>query len=145
VLLNERYLFCGETLLCRGLPVPDVTCPGGHDWARLLHASVQRLALLPDDTFVFPGRFTTPADVDAEKGVQARLGDMRETETLTLADEGEEAFVERVMELQPESWGDVHLEILRINARQRGADDESEITRLEAGAGGFDLPVESAA
>jgi hypothetical protein len=111
----------------------------------MLHASVQRLALLPDGTFVFPGRFTTPGDVDGEKGVQARLGDMRRTETLTLADEGEEAFVERVMELQAESWGDVHVEILRINARQRQAEDEAEVTRLEAGAGGFDLPVEGAA
>jgi glyoxylase-like metal-dependent hydrolase (beta-lactamase superfamily II) len=77
-LLNEQYLFTGDTLFLNAVGRPDLEANEveAKTRAHWLYASLRRLLQLPQDTVVLPGHTSTPVAFDG-KPLMARLEEVR--------------------------------------------------------------------
>ena len=64
LLLDDRYLFCGDSLFLHSIARPDL---GGNAaaWAPLHTRSLRRLLALPDSITILPGHFSSLAETHA--------------------------------------------------------------------------------
>ena len=129
-LLNDRYLFTGDTLFLSGVGRPDLHADPAEarPRAHLLFASLLRLRTLPSDTLLLPGHASQPIAFDrvalAEPvgSVFARLADWFSSE---------HGFVERLLARIPP----VPLNFARIvELNEAGAPPPADSAELEAGA-----------
>jgi glyoxylase-like metal-dependent hydrolase (beta-lactamase superfamily II) len=77
LLLDDRVLFSGDTLVANGIGRPDL---GGQldEWGRALHRSLRQLvATLSDRALVLPAHFASPLEASPDGVVCARLGELR--------------------------------------------------------------------
>ncbi len=78
-LVNDRYLFAGDSIFINSISRPDL---GGHteEWANLQYDSIfGRLLRLPDDTIVLPGHFSMQNEAELDGGFYQSLGKLRQT------------------------------------------------------------------
>lgn len=131
-LVDDRFLFTGDTLFVESVGRPDLESAGGRDEvrrrARTLHGSLARLTGLGADVVVLPGHAGGPVPFDGEP-IAAPLGEVRKRTHLLGLDE--DAFVERLLERIPPTPPN-HAEIVELN--EEGAYPEAELEELEAGA-----------
>ncbi len=114
-LLDERYLFTGDSIFIESISRPDL---GGHGdtWAPIHFASLRRLLELPDDTLVMPGHFASLAEEGDNGLFAAQLGGLRQRNGgLAMAAGGEEEFVAYILASLPK-FPDEYIEIKRVNA-----------------------------
>ena len=114
-LLDERYLFAGDSIFIESIARPDLG-GRGDTWAPLHYGSLRRLLELPDETLVLPGHFAGLAE-EGENGLfAAPLGDLRQrNEGLVMAAGAEQEFVAYILASLPE-YPDEYVEIKRVNA-----------------------------
>jgi glyoxylase-like metal-dependent hydrolase (beta-lactamase superfamily II)/rhodanese-related sulfurtransferase len=114
-LLDERYLFTGDSIFIESIARPDL---GGHGdtWAPIHFASLRRLLELSDETLVLPGHFAGLAE-GGESGLFAEpLGDLRRRNAgLRMAAGSEEEFVDYILASLPK-FPPEYVEIKRVNA-----------------------------
>ena len=114
-LLDEKYLFTGDSIFIESIARPDL---GGHGdtWAPLHYHSLRRLLALDDETVVLPAHFSSFKE-DSPGGLFAQsLGDLRQkNEGLVMADKSEEEFVGYILGSLPK-FPDEYVEIKRVNA-----------------------------
>jgi hypothetical protein len=96
--------------------------------ARRLHASLDDLLALPDETLVCPGHRGETTDPAPDGTYTARLGELRDREVLSLS---REAFIETLHEDVPPRPAN-HEAIVATNLGQRHPDDD-EAFELELG------------
>jgi glyoxylase-like metal-dependent hydrolase (beta-lactamase superfamily II) len=121
----------GDTLFLDSVGRPDLksgTDQETRERARLLHASLQRLAALPGETIILPCHTSKPVAFDG-RALSATLAQVRER-TAELLGLGEAAFVEQVVARTPPPPPN-HVEIVRLNEAGEFPDDPGA---LEAGA-----------
>ena len=130
-LLDDRYLFTGDSIFIESIARPDL---GGHGdtWAPIHYASLRRLLELPDDTLVMPGHFASLAE-EGENGLfAAPLGELRgRNEGLRMAAGDEQAFVDYILASLPK-FPEEYVEIKRVNAGLVEV-KESKASELELG------------
>jgi glyoxylase-like metal-dependent hydrolase (beta-lactamase superfamily II) len=114
-LLDERYLFTGDSIFIESISRPDL---GGHGdtWAPIHFASLRRLLGMPDETLVMPGHFASLAEQGENGLFAARLGDLRQrNDGLVKAAGAEEEFVAYILASLPK-FPEEYVEIKRVNA-----------------------------
>jgi len=130
-LLDERYLFTGDSIFIESIARPDL---GGHGdtWAPIHFASLRRLLELPDDTLVMPGHFASLAEEGDNGLFAARLGELRQSnDGLVKAAGAEEEFVAYILASLPK-FPEEYIEIKRVNAGLAEA-KEAKASELELG------------
>ena len=129
-LLDERTLFTGDTLFLAAVGRPDLeaTTEQSRRRAHMLHASLQRLVALPQETVVLPAHTSAPVAFDG-RPLSATLWEVRER--IPLLREPEEAFVSQVLARIPPAPPNHH-RIVALN--EAGTLPDGDPTELEAGA-----------
>ena len=141
-LLDDRYLFSGDTIFVESIARPDL---GGRaeTWTPLYYRSLRRLADLPDATLVLPGHFSRPHEADQRGRVVARLGELkRSNEGLKALEAGERAFFDFIMARLPE-FPPQYVDIKRVNTGLLRPSAE-QATELELGRNVCALAEEAA-
>jgi glyoxylase-like metal-dependent hydrolase (beta-lactamase superfamily II) len=129
-LLEDAAAFTGDTLFLAGVGRPDLEGGTREELAtraRLLHASISRLLLLPEAVLVLPGHASEPIPFD-RRLLATTVGTIRDTVRLARLEPNE--FVEAVLTRIPPNPPN-HSLIIEFNERGELPDDPSE---LEAGA-----------
>jgi len=129
-LLDDAGAFTGDTLFLAGVGRPDLEGGTREELAmraRLLHASISRLLLLPDAVLVLPGHASEPIPFD-RKLLATRVATIRDTVRLARLEADE--FVEVVLARIPPNPPN-HSRIIEFNERGELPADPGE---LEAGA-----------
>ena len=114
-LLDDRYLFTGDSIFIESIARPDL---GGHGdtWAPIHYASLNRLLEMSDDTLVMPGHFASLAEEGDNGLFAAKLGDLRrQNDGLVKAAGSEEDFVAYILASLPK-FPEEYVEIKRVNA-----------------------------
>jgi glyoxylase-like metal-dependent hydrolase (beta-lactamase superfamily II) len=130
-LLNESYVFTGDSIFINSIARPDL---GGHGetWAGLHYHSLRRLLDLPDTTVVLPGHFSSPREANVDGCFMASLGELKEkNDGLRMTQASEEAFVQYILGSLPE-FPPQYVEIKRVNAGLLVIDEE-KASELELG------------
>jgi glyoxylase-like metal-dependent hydrolase (beta-lactamase superfamily II) len=128
-LVDGEALLTGDTLFTGAVGRPDLEAEGREEArARQLHASLERLLGLDDDVTVLPAHADRPPAFDDELHA-ARLAAV--ADRVDLLGLGEDAFVERILEMLPETPPN-HETIVDHNRRARTP--EADLADLEAGA-----------
>lgn len=115
LLLDEGYLFSGDSIFIESIARPDL---GGHGdtWAPIHYASLRRLMELPDETLVLPGHFAGLAEERDDGLFAGTLGELRgSNDGLKMAAGDEEEFVAYILASLPD-FPDEYVEIKRVNA-----------------------------
>jgi len=131
LLLDDRYLLSGDTVLIESIGRPDL---GGRakTWVPLLYHSLQRLLALPDRTMVLPSHFGHIREADDAGCYRATLGALRShNEGLRMFDRGPEAFSAYILESLPEH-PKAYDDIRRVNTGLLQV-DETKAGELELG------------
>jgi len=128
-LLDDRFLFTGDTLFLAAVGRPDLEASAeqARRRAHLLHASLQRLVALPPDTVVLPAHTSEPVAFDGQ-AISATLRVVQERTSLLR--ETEEVFVSQILTRLPPTPPNHH-RIVALNEAGTLPDDPTE---LEAGA-----------
>lgn len=132
LLLDEQYLFPGDSIFIRSIARPDL---GGHAeaWAPLHTSSLRHLLELPEHTTVLPGHFSSLEEGDSAGLFQATLGDLkRSNESLARLQRSTDAeFGQYLIESLPKPVAE-YVEIKRINTGLISATEDDAAT-LELG------------
>ncbi len=128
-LLDEAAVFTGDTLFVNAIGRPDLKADGNEEeQARLLHASIERLLTLGEETVVLPAHCDRPLGFD-ESIEAAYLGDL--PERIGLVGLAEDRFVSEILHGLPEP-PDNHEIIVEHN--REGSVPTGRLPELEAGA-----------
>lgn len=129
-ILDEEYLFTGDTLFVNGVGRPDLKADldSTKARARLLYRSLQKLLKLPGGTIVLPGHTSKPIEFDG-KIIQRSLGEIKgSVEMLKL---NEDEFIDRVLQGIPATPPNY---VAIIEKNLRGDYSDINPVDLEAGA-----------
>ena len=129
-LLNNAFLFTGDTLFLTSIGRPDLHANAQEARARsaLLYHSLHKLLALPSETFVLPGHASQPIPFDGLP-IGARLAEIDEQVGLLHATQT--VFVESLVQRLPPTPPNYE-RITRLN--ESGLLPDHELTELEAGA-----------
>jgi glyoxylase-like metal-dependent hydrolase (beta-lactamase superfamily II)/rhodanese-related sulfurtransferase len=132
LLLEDEYLFAGDSIFIRSIARPDL---GGkaEAWAALHGRSLRRLLALPDRTVILPGHFSGLDEADESGLFAAPLGGLksRNDGLLALQKENDEGFVRYLMESLPKFMPE-YVDIKRVNTGLLSP-DEDQASTLELG------------
>jgi len=132
LLLDEQFLFPGDSIFIRSLARPDL---GGHaeEWAPLHTRSLRHLLELPEPTTVLPCHFSTLEEGDRAGLFQATLGELkRSNESLARLQGSTDAeFGQYLLESLPKPVAE-YVEIKRVNTGLVSLAEEDAAT-LELG------------
>ena len=131
LLLDDRYLFCGDTLFNTSIARPDL---GGaaKAWTPLHQASLRRLLALDGAVTVCPGHFSSGAEADAAGRFTTKIADLAaKNEGARQAQGSPEAFSAYILASLPE-FPPRYVEIKRVNLGL-SAPAEAEVSELELG------------
>ena len=130
-LLDDRYLFTGDSIFIESISRPDL---GGHGdtWAPIHYQSLSKLLELGDDVVVLPAHFSSMKE-ENENGLYAgTLGELKRTnDGLLMVQKGEEEFVEYILSSLPK-FPEEYIDIKRVNAGLLEA-GEVKASELELG------------
>jgi len=115
LILDDQYLFTGDSIFIRSIARPDL---GGKSeaWAPLHTRSLRKLLEMPEQTTVLPGHFSTLEEADTGGNFQATLCDLkRQNESLlVLQRESDDGFVRYLLDSLPKFIPE-YAEIKRVN------------------------------
>ena len=130
LVLDEEYLFPGDSIFIRSIARPDL---GGQAeaWAPLHTKSLRKLLELPEHMTVLPGHFATLEEADETGLLQATLADLkRSNESLIrLQGESDAEFVQYLMESLPKFIPE-YIEIKRVNTGLVSAADAGGLSAV---------------
>lgn len=130
-LLNDRYLFSGDSIFIESIARPDLG-GRGETWSPLHYHSLARLLELPDATVILPGHFSSPAEANADATYARTLGELKRTnEGLQMVEKGEKAFIDYLLSSLP-TFPPQYVDIKRVNAGLLHP-DEDKASELELG------------
>jgi glyoxylase-like metal-dependent hydrolase (beta-lactamase superfamily II) len=128
-LINDKYLFTGDTLFTNGVGRPDLKADADATRAKskVLYQSLQKLLTLADDITVLPGHTSEPIEFD-NKVVQTALGVLKKNVGMLKLDEGDfiNALLQRIPATPPN-----YLSIVEKNLKG----DFSDINPIDLEAG----------
>jgi glyoxylase-like metal-dependent hydrolase (beta-lactamase superfamily II)/rhodanese-related sulfurtransferase len=129
-LLDGQAVFTGDTLFLEGVGRPDLeaTAEQAQERARLLWASLQRLASLPGKTLVLPAHTSTPVAFDKEPIASTLQAITARVAALQFA---EDKFVDTILKRLPPTPPNHSVIVAHNEAGRLPAGDPTE---LEAGA-----------
>ncbi len=130
-LLDDKYLFTGDSIFINSIARPDL---GGRaeTWAPIHYRSLSRLLELPDEVVVLPGHSSSPREATESGLFQATLGELKQrNEGLLMAQRSEAEFCEYIVESLPE-FPKQYIDIKRVNTGLLEVDEE-EASELELG------------
>ena len=131
LLLDDRWLFCGDTLFNTSIARPDL---GGAAaaWTPLHQASLRRLLALDGEVTVCPGHFSSGAEGDAAGRFTAKIAELAsKNEGARRAQGPPEAFAAYILASLPE-FPPRYVEIKRVNLGL-STPGEAEVSELELG------------
>ena len=130
-LLDEKYLFTGDSIFIESIARPDLGGKGD-TWAPIHYHSLRLLLELGDDLVVLPAHFSSLKEENADGLFAATMGDLKQkNEGLLMAQKTEEEFVEYILASLPE-FPEEYIDIKRVNAGLLEA-GESKASELEMG------------
>ncbi|HYG39146.1 MAG TPA: MBL fold metallo-hydrolase [Cytophagales bacterium] len=135
-LVDEKYLFTGDTIFIDGVGRPDLKANEEQAKVRasLLYDSLHKILKLKNDTFIFPGHISKPIPFD-DKPIAGKLGDIQEeVSSLKLS---KEHFVANILAKIPPTPLN-YLRVSEINAI--GNFEGIDPKELEAGANRCAIP-----
>ena len=131
LLLDDRFLFAGDTVFIASIARPDL---GGkaEAWTPLHHASLRRLLELGPEVVVCPGHFSAAAEADARGAFTTRIGELGARNDGTRHALGDLAsFAAYILASLPE-FPPQYVEIKRVNLGL-ASPDEARVSELELG------------
>jgi glyoxylase-like metal-dependent hydrolase (beta-lactamase superfamily II) len=130
-LLDEKYLFTGDSIFIESIARPDLGGKGD-TWAPIHYASLRMLLELGDDLMILPGHFSSLKEENETGLFAATMGDLKKgNEGLVMVQKGEEDFVEYILASLPE-FPEEYIDIKRVNAGLLDV-GESKASELELG------------
>ena len=130
-LLDERYLFTGDSIFIESIARPDLG-GRGDTWAPIHYHSLRKLLELPDDVVVLPAHFSSLNEANDGGLYSETLGDLKQkNQGLLMAQKSEEEFVEYILASLPR-FPDEYIDIKRVNAGLLEV-GESKASELELG------------
>lgn len=130
-LLNNKYLFSGDSIFIQSIARPDL---GGQAaaWTILHYESLRKLLELPNDVVVLPAHFSSPQEANADQTYSASLETLKmNNEGLVMAQRSLQEFTNYILENLPQ-FPKEYIDIKRINIGLIQADDE-QASELELG------------
>jgi glyoxylase-like metal-dependent hydrolase (beta-lactamase superfamily II)/rhodanese-related sulfurtransferase len=131
-LVNDRYLFTGDSIFVVSVARPDLG-GRGQEWAPIHYESLyKKLLVLPDETLVFPAHFATASREGRPDGTfYDTLGNIKRNNPREYLSPSKEAFVEFMLSTLP-VFPPQYVDIKRVNAGLL-APDEEKAQELELG------------
>ncbi len=131
-LVNNRYLFTGDSIFIVSVARPDLG-GRGQEWAPLHYESLyKKLLTLPDETIVLPAHFATASKEEREDGTFFEtLGTVKRNNPQEYMAESKEVFVEFILSTLP-VFPPQYVDIKRVNAGLL-VPDEEKASELELG------------
>jgi glyoxylase-like metal-dependent hydrolase (beta-lactamase superfamily II)/rhodanese-related sulfurtransferase len=131
LLLNDKYLFSGDSIFLSSVSRPDL---GGKadTWTNLHYASLQKLMELPDSTLVLPAHFSSLDEANEERNFSQTLGHLKKSnEGLVMAQKSLSEFSEYILSNLPKAPPE-YIDIKRVNIGLMHV-DEQKAQELESG------------
>lgn len=132
LLLDDQYLFSGDSIFIRSIARPDL---GGkaEAWAPLHTQSLRKLMNLPDQIQVMPGHFSSLEESDDSGLAMAPIGKLKQSnDALSRLQRNSDAeFVRYLLESLPKSVPE-YVEIKRVNTGLVSPSEE-DAAKLELG------------
>ncbi len=122
-LLNDKYLFSGDSIFIQSIARPDL---GGQaaTWSILHYESLRRLLALPNDVIVLPAHFGSPQEANADGSYSAFLGTLKKSnEGLVMAQKSLPEFTDYILQNLPK-FPKEYIDIKRVNIGLLKADEE---------------------
>jgi len=130
-LLDDRYLFTGDSIFVESIARPDLG-GRGDTWAPIHYQSLRMLLELPDEMVVLPAHFSSLKEENDQGLFAAPLGELKQqNEGLLMVQKSEEEFVEYILSSLPE-FPEEYIDIKRVNAGLLEA-GEAKASELELG------------
>lgn len=129
-LLNETYLFSGDSIFINSIARPDL---GGkaETWSYLHYNSLKKLMQLKDETVVFPGHFSHLSEKN-EHGFSRKLSELKQSnEGLMMAQKPFDEFKQYILKNLPNTPNQ-YVDIKRANLGLLNLSEES-LRELETG------------
>jgi glyoxylase-like metal-dependent hydrolase (beta-lactamase superfamily II)/rhodanese-related sulfurtransferase len=130
-LVNDRYLFTGDSIFIRSVARPDLG-GRGEEWAPLHYDSLyNKLLVLPDETIVLPAHFAKPDEAQPDGSFWDTLGNIKRNNPREYLAESKEAFIQFMLATLP-VFPPQYVDIKRVNAGLL-IPDEEKASELELG------------
>ena len=131
-LVNDRYLFTGDSIFIVSVARPDLG-GRGQEWAPIHYESLyKKLLVLPDETLVFPAHFATASREGRPDGTfYDTLGNIKRNNPREYQSPSKEAFIEFMLSTLP-VFPPQYVDIKRVNAGLLMPDEE-KAQELELG------------
>lgn len=131
-LVNDRYLFTGDSIFIVSVARPDLG-GRGEEWAPLHYDSLyNKLLVLPDETVVFPAHFATASREERPDGTfYDTLGNIKRNNPREYQAKSKEEFVQFLLNTLP-VFPPQYVDIKRVNAGLLTPDEE-KASELELG------------
>jgi glyoxylase-like metal-dependent hydrolase (beta-lactamase superfamily II)/rhodanese-related sulfurtransferase len=131
-LVNDRYLFTGDSIFIVSVARPDLG-GRGQEWAPIHYESLyKKLLVLPDETLVFPAHFATASREGRPDGTfYDTLGNIKRNNPREYQSPSKEAFIEFMLSTLP-VFPPQYVDIKRVNAGLL-VPDEEKAQELELG------------
>ncbi|MCS7165512.1 MAG: MBL fold metallo-hydrolase [Candidatus Calescibacterium sp.] len=131
-LVNDKYLFTGDTIFIQSVARPDLG-GRGETWAPMHADSLYRLVNLGDDILVLPAHFSKISEANNEGLFVEKLGVLKKSnEALSiLINNGKEEFVKYILSSLP-TFPKEYIDIKRVNIELIEVDEE-RAQELETG------------
>lgn len=131
-LVNDRYLFTGDSIFIVSVARPDLG-GRGEEWAPLHYDSLyNKLLVLPDETVVFPAHFATASREGRPDGTfYDTLGNIKRNNPREYQAKSKEEFIQFLLSTLP-VFPPQYVDIKRVNAGLL-VPDEEKASELELG------------
>lgn len=130
-LVNEKYLFTGDSIFLTSIARPDLGGKGDA-WAPLQYRSLRHLLGLPNETLILPAHFSGPEEMQDDKTFTATLGKIKAiNKDLNMALKSESDFVAFILSSLP-VFPKEYIEIKRVNLGLSSPNEE-DAYELEVG------------
>lgn len=130
-LLDEKYLFTGDSIFIESIARPDLG-GRGDTWAPIHYQSLSRLMELDDSLTILPGHFSSLKEENDAGLFAATLGVLKQkNDGLVMAQKPEQDFVDYILASLPE-FPEEYVDIKRVNAGLLEV-GESKASELELG------------
>lgn len=130
-LINDRYLFSGDSIFIQSVARPDLG-EQKQTWTILHYESLRKLMELPDDIVVLPSHFSSMQESNADHTFSRRLGELKkENEGLIMAQRPLKEFSEYILSHLPPVPKE-YMDIKRVNLGLLSVDDD-KASELEIG------------
>ncbi len=114
-LLDDRYLFTGDSIFIESIARPDLG-GRGETWAPIHYDSLRKLVELGDEVIVLPAHFSSLNEAGEDLLYAERMGDLKAgNEGLQMAAKSKEEFVDYILASLPK-FPEEYVDIKRVNA-----------------------------